>query len=1031
MVQTLIANSGIQFFSREILLDANDGFRQVFYEWFDEKQVEQVLEYAYEIRQLEKFVHYSDMLKYGFVDPQGNLLVEPDVVDANPEVRVIHKGDIDLCPNLFRMRLGDKNNCTLSKYLNVWLPAPYYEIDRSGKFRTGPYNWCRFKVCPVSEENGRIRASVLFAVDTHTAYSAGDDYNECPVFIGNSESEKRFQFCADADKMIDFCTGRNDWIRTYLMKLVHGTDDINKIPPQVRYKYSFLASYYMLLSYVAKNVDLPQVKLIRDRGIGEINVEMIIDIGNSRTSAILFEDADFKKVQSLKLQDFTRPMLPDGSLNRIGDTFDMRLAFSKVEFGGNLDGSTQFTWPSIVRLGKEAEYLTHEATNMAIGKQTLSTYSSPKRYLWDYRPRPEEWRFVNLGDGVDRPPILKGITDYFGYDGRLDKDGFGTGANYSRRTLMTFAFLEILAQAISQVNSHEYREFNGNINTPRRINRIVLTCPTAMSKFEQKSLHSSLEDAIFVIDRFNNNVDSTAVPLGISVEPSLKRDSDDNSPWIFDEATCSQFVYLYSVLATRYRNNSKDFFDIYGKRRMIDGEPRDSIVIGSVDIGAGTSDVTICRYERNDRKSARLRPMPVFWDSFDYAGDDMLRVLINNVLLEGEDGMLQKYLSAKGMGRQDIYARLFDFFGEDHNKLSFRDRSIRRDFNIQVLVPIMYYFLDLMGRGEKYREVGFNEIFAGSMPSEVVEEAFNEKFGISLRDIKWKYDADVMTRHIENAMDPLIENVATIMYAYDCDLILLSGRPTSLKVIRDIFLKYFAVAPDRLIAMTDFRIGHWYPFADRNGYLKDSKSIVPVGAMIAWQASHAGGFNGFLLDLKDLGNRISPTTEYFARMNATRRNGQWFISPEVGNGEFTAGSFPTYIGSKQFDIANYPLRPFYVFDIDEANITARVRHKKAEEGIDLTQQELQVLIKAEKERILSRCPLTVKVSREDYRENKERLTLENVVGDDGEELNVKDFKFEIQSLNDPDCYWLDSGEFNINIIANNKEIYGQDENNDR
>lgn len=54
MVQTLIANSGIQFFSREILLDANDGFRQVFYEWFDEKQVEQVLEYAYEIRQLEK-----------------------------------------------------------------------------------------------------------------------------------------------------------------------------------------------------------------------------------------------------------------------------------------------------------------------------------------------------------------------------------------------------------------------------------------------------------------------------------------------------------------------------------------------------------------------------------------------------------------------------------------------------------------------------------------------------------------------------------------------------------------------------------------------------------------------------------------------------------------------------------------------------------------------------------------------------------------------------------------------------------------
>ncbi len=65
MVQTLIANSGIQFFSREILLDANDGFRQVFYEWFDEEQVEQVLEYAYEIRQLTRMISTGITRKSG------------------------------------------------------------------------------------------------------------------------------------------------------------------------------------------------------------------------------------------------------------------------------------------------------------------------------------------------------------------------------------------------------------------------------------------------------------------------------------------------------------------------------------------------------------------------------------------------------------------------------------------------------------------------------------------------------------------------------------------------------------------------------------------------------------------------------------------------------------------------------------------------------------------------------------------------------------------------------------------------------
>ena len=121
-------------------------------------------------------------------------------------------------------------------------------------------------------------------------------------------------------------------------------------------------------------------------------------------------------------------------------------------------------------------------------------------------------------------------------------------------------------------------------------------------------------------------------------------------------------------------------------------------------------------------------------------------------------------------------------------------------------------------------------------------------------------------------------------------------------------------------------------------------------------------------------------------------------------------------------IANYPLRPFYVFNIDDSNIVKRVRRQFYDLGEELTPQELQVVVQKEKEKILAKCPLTVNISREDYAANKEMLTLERVLGDDGEELNIKDFKLEVQSLNDPDCYWLDSGEFNINIVANNREV---------
>ena len=77
----------------------------------------------------------------------------------------------------------------------------------------------------------------------------------------------------------------------------------------------------------------------------------------------------------------------------------MRLAFRKVEFGNiGIKGSKQFVYPSLVRLGKEANYLMHRATDSDLVKEKLSTMSSPKRYLWDDKKSKEEWKFhVSVG----------------------------------------------------------------------------------------------------------------------------------------------------------------------------------------------------------------------------------------------------------------------------------------------------------------------------------------------------------------------------------------------------------------------------------------------------------------------------------------------------------------------------------------------------------------------------------------------------------------------------------------------------------
>ncbi len=1020
MEYPLIANSGIQLYVGSLTIDMNAKVRQMFHEWFDEEEVQTNLEFAYQLKDSQKVVRMADLESCRFLDQYGNLTVPEMEILANPNIEILYEGDIEEADEIFSLRLNDEKHCKLSRLYDQWIPLPYYELDSAGNTKNGPYNWVRCKLVPCDEEadsNGLRHFRLIMAIDTRTIYDEPDEYEETPSFVSDSEREKRYKLSGNALSLLDFCSGKNSWIRNYLMKVVHGVTDIDDI--QVKdgeHRYSYLATYLLLIDYISKMDVMPVIRLVRDRGVKQTDVEMIVDIGNSRTSAILFEDGDFTKVKPLRLQNYTSMLDDDGALRRTQESFDMRVAFQRVTFGtDSLGGSNQFVWPSIVRLGAEAEYLTHETVSLAEGDEILSTYSSPKRYLWDTKVRQEEWRCVkSMADGRNEEPIIEGVSNYFSDDGSIDKDGYGVGLHYSRKTLMTLAFMEIISQATVQINSYEFREFHGKISTPRRLDKVILTCPPAMSKNEQMSLHGSLKDALFVLNKFYGNIDNGAIPIDIKVIPEL--DAKSETPqWIFDEATCSQFVYLYGQMAETYVNNSLEFYNIYGKKRTsADGKLRDSLVIGSLDIGAGTSDIMVCRYDYDETNPTRFKPVPTFWDSFNYAGDDMMKVLIENVLLQGKNGIIEQELIKREVDDTDIKKLMYKFFGSDNNSLSFRDRLMRRDFNLQVCVPVMSHFLDLLSKEEVYRELSFDEIFAGNMPSQQVMDRFAEHFGFALSDIRWIYDSHVLQVNIEHTMNDMLEMVAAVMHSQDCDLVLLSGRPTSLNPVRDIFLKYFAVNPNRLIVLNKHRIGRWYPFADEFGYPNNSKSVVPVGAMIGYLASNAGGMGSFSLDLSMLGEMLKPTTDYFVVRDTSVKQNKSFVTPRDREGSITLNSFPLYIGSKQYDIPYYPVRPFYVLTVNDSLILEKLTRQ---EGRMLSDGEKQYLIKEYKDRIMSRVPLKFTFERDDYDEGKETLTISTVEDREGEEISPSDFALTVQSINDPDCYWLDSGAFNINIKA--------------
>lgn len=1035
----LIANSGIQYLTIPLKIDINDNSKMFFHEWFDTEKQQLKLEIAHNFTEEEVWVRKKNLSYLGFLHTKDEEIngktINKGSVNAewNDIKEEFLKEDYSVIPietgtpndsGCFKINL---RKIQWDKIENQWLPFPFFTLNSYGNSEFGPINWCRFKIVPKSTTNSNEKEyDLVLAFDTRTKYE-NDDFEEdelleTPVFPSSHEKSKNFAVCDNEFSLTDFCSeGKNcGWVDDHILKLFHNVTDFGSLKikkPQL----SYLAQYIFVLQHIQQSKVLPKIELFSDKNVSHGNVDLVVDIGNSRTRAILFDDSDFTRVEPLALQNFTNPV-KDNELNRNSDSFEMRLAFKDANFGGDLiKGSSQFGFPSMVRVGKEANELIHNATNLNMGTEKITTFSSPKRYLWDTKIQEKEWEFVSLEGEESKSIWIDGVSQQINADGSLNTEGHGGVATfYSRKALMTFCFLEILAQTKMQINSYQFRKKWGKESTPRKVGRIIITCPTAMSKKEQVALRKAAEDAIIIMRRFYDGtfydkIDEQEVRSQIKVIPSVKglSDPDNSEEWIYDEATCAQFVYLYTEVKERYLKNTKEYFDFYGKVRNDIGDYNDkSVTIGSVDIGGGTTDIMIAAYKKDKTDKCKLTPVPLFWESFYVAGDDLLKNLVKQLVIEGVNSAIENKL--RSLNKNGIAELILNFFGKDNAHKSVEDRQIRKEFNMQVAVPVVSYYLQLLNEDKTEKAtLSFDDIFSSNRPTERVMAKFKSHFGFSILDIKWKYDKEVLSKLVKQTFDNLVSKISTVLSYYGCDIVLLTGRPTSLKPLSDLFLKYYSVAPNRLIRLNNYRVGTWYPFHDGKGYFDDPKSIVAVGAMIGNYASTRGSLNGFSLDLTELNEKLQPTTEYFAK----EIDGEAFITPQNNNATLEVSQLPIRIWTRQLDTTSYPTRPFYNLEFNRDKIEEWVINR-----FDLSKNNRERLKEETDNRLESLQklgPFKFNIVREEYPMDKETLIIESVIDRNGEDLATTYFSLQIQSMNKDKGYWLDTGEFpNLNINHN-------------
>lgn len=1018
---SLIANSGIQMLTVPLEINLQDKFSMWFHEWPNETGEEYVLDMVYEFADENSSTYYKKKELYdnGFFAESQDGFTENELREKN--ILPLRKDD-EMIPGIpgeiYKITFSDTRNNTLACFENVWLPLPYFHKRSEKRFNFGPLNWARFKMVPRESTEGKKLYDVLIAFDTRTGYDT-DKFNERPTFPDQFRRDMSFMVCSDEYKLMDMCRPGEEYsfIESYLFKLVH--PNLQK-PSQIKgssRKLNYIASYVFLIEYIAKHDCFPKVIMYKDKDVEFKKIDMVVDIGNSSTTALLVEDGceNFNQISKLQLIDLTDTirMKTDGTteIRSYNNSFDMRLAFRKASFGDfGAQNSRQFVYPSLVRLGYEANTLIHRS-KQSDTMEKISTYSSPKRYLWDGKPNKEEWQFLILADDTSNDHILnlKGITNQLKSNGDIDLEGNGGKTyHYSRRSLMTFAFLEMLVQARTQINSYNYREEKGKKEMPRQLKRLIVTCPTAMSKLEREKLVQCAKNAVIMLENFEyDNVKDNPNPGGsIEIVPAVQRKSAEQK-WYFDEATCAQLVYMFGEVGHKYQGCCDEFFNMYGKKT--DTGTQNTLTVGSLDIGAGTSDLMINRYSYNKGSITTITPEPLFYDSFYFAGDDMLKGLINDLMMLDEESAFYKKL--KPMPYRECRQKLRDMFGPDYNGQSEAERVFRGDFNMQYSVPLMYYFLELVKEKSGNKTVRFHDVFEKLPPNENLMRHFEELFGFGLDTLEWDFDYEKVSKKIQDKFEPYLKKIATIMFANACDIVILSGRPASLPPIRNIFLKYYAVSPDRLILLNNYYVGRWFPFGSNTGYITDPKTIVTIGAVIGHYSSKLSSLNNFVIDTSKLDGKLKSTVNFIEKLPHNQAN-PFFITPHKPSGEISVSKMPAFLNVKQLGIEIYPSRSLYTIDFNRQKIATRIQQNMIAQGKGpVSDTRLQQLVNDEVDQLRRRAPFNITLSRDV--EDNETLTIDAITDRDDSDLSGSNIEVHIQSLGAEEKYWLDDGAFDF------------------
>ncbi|MDR1396300.1 MAG: virulence factor SrfB [Desulfarculales bacterium] len=858
----------------------------------------------------------------------------------------------------------DSRKC-LNIYLDQWFPLPLLRLkemkrpDGSPMYELGPSNWCRCRLTRPGEKETGLRMVLVFDTTVEEAPPGETHYHA--LAPGDVAANAVFSLAWHVRDNTWFLNSA--WVDRWLYAIYEKfRKKAKKYDDGLEHTMLYLANYLTLLELLHNLLPSFKVKVINPQRDIPVDVDLIIDIGNSRTTGILVETmpqrlTDLNNSYLMQIRDLSRPE------NIYTEPFASRIEFSEAQFGdeaySKLSGrrTMAFNWPSAVRMGPEAARLATQARNA----EGTTGMSSPKRYLWDERMWKPTWRYNTGGDF--EPMVTKGSfaqqvnhmgTPLSAFDDpllarnplyRAQEREIAFESQFTRSSIMMFLMAEVIIQTLVTINSPAQRGRREMSDLPRRLRRIVFIVPSSMPIAEQRIYKRWVNLAVRAVWSACG-WEEWYLPAGAHAGGGSDYRQSPECHCNWDEATCTHLVYLYNEIAYKFRGDAHYFFNLTGQDRK-EYSPYPSLRVASIDVGGGTTDLSIVTYtlDNDERSSTRLRPHLEMRDGFNVAGDDILRSVIVHHLLPP----IGKAADSFGVSNPRHF--LSSCFGRDVLDSSQEQRSLRSQFARQIAAPAglallkVYedsdpmintggqfvlgdFFSDGQGKTLSGKKAGLMPFEPAPAPNQAVidyveemarkSSPANENSSFNLMEVVVPVDPAKIERTVKEVIGRILADLSEVIYLYNCDVLLLTGRPSRLPGVISSLLAKLPLTADRIIPMCQYRVGRWYPFVDALGNISDPKTTVSMGAILCALAE--GHLEGFSFAAQEL--RLVSTARYIGEMDTygqITKAKVWFEIDVDRNAEQRMEkevllSGPLSIGFRQFPAERWPTSRFYLMD---------------------------------------------------------------------------------------------------------------------